>query len=228
MSEPAHRRSLRWRLGALVLVLLVLLGVALAWGLSPIKNWLNIDQLVSLIQSYGQYFGQFVGLGVFVVAVSLAIPLSFLTLLAVVAYGPWAGGASAVLGGLIGATVSYGIGWWLGREAVERLGGPRLNMLSRQLGQNGLRAVIAIRLVPVAPFAIINMLAGASHIRLRDLMAGTAIGMLPMTLAVMFFTDKALAALKEPSATSVWLLAFGAFAVLALAWGLRRWLRDLR
>ena len=49
----------------------------------------------------------------------------------------------------------------------------------------------AVRLVPVAPFTIVNLLAGAGHVRFRDFMIGTAVGMTPgiiLTLGIMILT----------------------------------------
>jgi phospholipase D1/2 len=40
-------------------------------------------------------------------------------------------------------------------------------------------AIVAVRIVPVAPFAVINLFTGASHIRLRDYLIGTLLGMIP-------------------------------------------------
>jgi uncharacterized membrane protein YdjX (TVP38/TMEM64 family) len=47
-------------------------------------------------------------------------------------------------------------------------------------------AVIVIRMLPIAPFAIVNMIAGASHLRIKDFVLGTMLGMLPGTLLIAF------------------------------------------
>ena len=90
--------------------------------------------------------------------------------------------------------------------------GERIGRLSHrgaleQLARRGVLAVIAVRLVPVAPFAIVNMIAGASHIRLRDLLLGTAVGMTPGTVAMMIFMEQIMVALKQPSAGRIWMVA---------------------
>jgi uncharacterized membrane protein YdjX (TVP38/TMEM64 family) len=40
-------------------------------------------------------------------------------------------------------------------------------------------AVAMIRMVPIAPFSLVNLLAGASQLRLRDFLIGTILGMAP-------------------------------------------------
>ena len=163
----------------------------------------------------------------FALALTVAIPLTFLTLVALVAFGPWAGLGCVMAGAMIGATASYGLGHVLGRQALERLAGARVNLLSQRLASRGVLAVIVLRLVPVAPFAVINMVAGASHIRLRDLLVGTAIGMAPSTLAMAFFVDQIAAALRAPTPLTFVLLALTLALIIAGAWGVQRWLRSI-
>lgn len=224
-AEHQQARRLRLRLLALLGAALLLLGLAAAWAWSPLKAWLDLDLIVGALQRFGLAFGPLAAVAGFALAVAAAVPLTFLTLVAVVAFGPWTGFACALPGALIGATISYCIGLALGREAVERLGGARVNELSRRLASRGLLAIVVVRLTPVAPFAIVNMAAGASHIRLRDLLLGTAIGMTPSTLVMMFFVDRIIAGLKQPSQFGLGLLALTAVLLLAGGWLMRRWLR---
>ena len=130
-------------------------------------------------------------------------------------------------GALLGAGASYGVGAYLGHAVLVRLAGPRINLLSQSLARRGLTAVILVRLVPVAPFAVVNMVAGASHIRLRDLVLGTAIGITPGTLAMMLFMDQITAALRAPSTGTVVLLGVTVLLLAAGAWALRCWLRKV-
>jgi phospholipase D1/2 len=111
---------------------------------------------------------------------------------------------------------------------VRRFSGRRLNTLSRRLGQRGLVAMTLIRLVPVAPFSVVNAVAGASHIGWRDFMAGTALGLLPGLVITSAFVDRAVAVVREPGlATVLTLVAVAAIAVALVHW-LRRRLVPLR
>jgi uncharacterized membrane protein YdjX (TVP38/TMEM64 family) len=228
MDSDHKPKSLRWRLTALGLLLLALLALAVAWSATPLRSWLDIDTLVTRLQQLGQAFGPVAAVAGFTVAVSLAVPLSFLTLVTIVAFGPWAGCACAYAGALLGATISYAVGMGLGRAAVQRLGGARVNALSQRLASRGVLTVVAMRLVPVAPFAIVNMMAGASHIRLRDLLLGSAIGMTPFTVAAMAFMPQMIAALKQPSSTTYTFLALTVLLIALGAWGVHRWFQRMR
>lgn len=220
-------RRLRWRLLLLGLLLAGLAGLAAAWAWTPLRGWLEVDRIVGALRHFGQAFGPLAALGGFALASTLAVPLIFLTLVTMVAFGPVTGFVTTLLGATLGSAVSYGIGRHLGREAVARLAGPRLNRVSAQMARRGVVAMAVIRLLPIAPFAIVNMVAGASQIRLRDFLLGSALGMTPATVAMMLFVDQAIMALKEPGPATLLFLALTVALLAAGLWCLRRWLRRI-
>jgi uncharacterized membrane protein YdjX (TVP38/TMEM64 family) len=227
MKEGAPA-SLRWRLAGLAAALLGLLALTAAWTWSPMREWLDVGRIVAGLQQLGQSFGPVATVAGFAVAVTLAVPLTFLSLVTLVAFGGWTGFFYCMVGALLGAAASHGLGRLLGREAVQRLGGPRVNAISERLADHGLLAVIAVRVVPVAPFAIINMVAGASRISLRQMLLGTAIGMAPGTLVMAFFVDQIVAALRTPGPLTYALLGGTLVLLLAAGWGARRWVRHVQ
>lgn len=220
-SHPHLRRRLR----LLLLAIGLLIGLAMAWAWTPLRQWLDVDAAVGALRDFGQTFGPVAAIAGFALAATLAVPLVFLTLVALAAYGPWMGLGCAVAGALLSASASYLMGAALGREVVRKLAGPRINALSERMASHGLVAVIALRLVPVAPFAVVNMVAGSSHIRLLHLLAGTAIGMMPSTLAMMFFVDQITEALRQPSALTFALLALTVLLIGVGGWAAQRWAR---
>lgn len=80
-----------------------------------------------------------------------------------------------------------------------------------------------MRLVPLAPFAILNMIAGSSHIRLRDFLIGSTLGMIPATTFMALFVDRLLAAVLTPSADSLVLVGLTLALIVGGAWLARRW-----
>lgn len=224
-QQRSHPPALKWKLAGLVMALLVLLGLAAAWSWSPLRYWLDIEHIVNTLQMLGQSYGAYAAILGFTLALSLAVPLTFLTLVTLVAFGPFAGFFYTMIAAMMGAAVSYGAGYMLGREVVQRLGGERVNTISQRLANRGVLAVIVIRMVPVAPFAVINMIAGASHIRLRDLLIGTAVGMTPGTLIMVVFIDQIIEAMKRPSSTTALMGAAMLALIAAGVWGFKRWLR---
>lgn len=228
MRWSSQSPSLRRKLVLLVLAVLAVLGLAIAWSWSPLREWLDVDLVVTRLRRFGQDFGPIAAIAGFALALVVAVPLTFLMLAALLAFGPWAGLGCAMAGALIGAAASYGLGHFLGREVLVRLAGQRVNMLSQRLASRGLVAVILVRLVPVAPFAVVNMVAGASDIRLRDLLLGTAIGMTPGALGMVLFVDQITAALREPTPLTLALAALTVALIAAGAWGLQRWMHGIK
>ena len=222
MADAA--RSGRGGLVLLGLLLLALAGLAMAWTWSPLRHWLSVDHIVGGLQNLGRAYGPVAALGGFALASALAVPLTFLTLVTFVALGPAAGFACVMGGALAGAAASYGIGRFLGHEAMRKLGGPRVNALSQRLASRGLWAVVAVRVVPVAPFAIVNMIAGATHIRLRDMLFGTALGMAPGTLLIGLFSGQIVEALKKPGPATIGLVVLTVLLMAVGGWGFKRWL----
>ena len=96
------------------------------------------------------------------------------------------------------------------------------------MARPGLMTIIALRIIPVAPFTVVNVVAGASELRLRDFALGTLIGMLPGIVALSFLAERLLAVLRSPDAFSLLsLVGVAAIVMLSLA-VLRRWLRRER
>lgn len=229
-DPPAHASSarLRYRLAILIAVVVLIVMLSFAWSFSSLREWLDMDRMVSALRHFADGYGPFIAALAIACALILAVPLSFLTLVVMVAYGPMYGFVCTMAGAQIGALCSYVLGVMLGRDIVRKLGGVRVNAVSQKLARHGLLAVIAVRMVPVAPFAVVNMVAGASHIGLRDLLLGTLLGMAPGTLVIALFIDKILEAIRTPDSRS------GIVTVLILVllaigvWLAQRWVRRCR
>jgi uncharacterized membrane protein YdjX (TVP38/TMEM64 family) len=193
---PVARRRLWITLGMVV----ALLAMAAAWRWTPLSEWLDPGLIAAAVSStlHGPLGPLLLTLG-FVAASLVAVPVTFLILVTALIYGPLTGGIYALLGAVLSALAGYGVGSYLGRPTVERLSGGSLYRLSERLARRGLLTVITVRVVPVAPFAVINLFAGASHIQFRDYVIGTVIGMLPGTAALAVFAEGILGMLEGAS-----------------------------
>jgi uncharacterized membrane protein YdjX (TVP38/TMEM64 family) len=81
-------------------------------------------------------------------------------------------------------------------------------------------------MLPVAPFSILNAVAGASHIRARDFFLGTVVGELPGLLGLALFLDQVAETVRHPGVGSVLLLVMIAVGIVWTAWALGRWLSN--
>jgi phospholipase D1/2 len=83
--------------------------------------------------------------------------------------------------------------------------------------------MIIVRIIPVAPFTIINMVAGATHIRFRDFVIGSAIGLLPGIVGISLFTDRLAATIQKPDLPAFAILAAVAAVIILGGWSFWRW-----
>lgn len=219
-SDPLEtERTPARRIAAVVVVCLA--GLA-AWNLTGLERLLASDGLAAWLDPLrGGIASSLVWLAVYVVGGFAMVPVTALIAACGLLLGAWQGFLVALGGSLTSALAGYAAGHVLRRDAIRRLAGRRLNRLSRAFARGGVATVTALRLAPVAPFTVVNLVAGASRLAARDFLLGTALGMAPGILVLTLLADRALAAIRDPGALSAAILAA---VMLGGALGLR-WLR---
>jgi uncharacterized membrane protein YdjX (TVP38/TMEM64 family) len=98
---------------------------------------------------------------------------------------------------------------------LRKIIGPRINKVSRSIAKNGIVAVTLVRLMPIAPFTLVNLVAGAIRIPILDYTVGTALGLLPGLLLMTALGDRLLRIVNDPSLTDIL-----GFVVVLICWGL--------
>ena len=211
------------------LLLAAVLGMAALWRWTPLSEWLDADRISAAARWIeASRFAPLLVLVAYVVGGILVMPITLIIVATVTVFGPWQGILYSLLGAELSALVTFGLGHLLGRDAVRRLAGSRVNSVSRLLARRGALTIITLRIVPVAPFTVINVIAGVSDIRLRDFAIGNLVGMIPGVLAIAFLADRIVAYLREPTLPGIAILVV-AVAVVALGlFGLRHWVRARR
>jgi phospholipase D1/2 len=221
-----QKKPLRRNLVKVALLASFILLLVAAWRWTPLGDWLDIDTATAAAEwLQARPFTPALVLATFLIGGTLGVPLMLMIVATVVAFGPWIGAAYALVGAELSALASFGLGRVLGRDAVSRLAGSRVNRISRKLANRGLLTTITLRIVPVAPFPVINLIAGVSEVRPRDFALGSLIGLLPGVLVSAVLTDRVVASLRDPSAS---VILGASIAVVLLGFGLlalRRWLR---
>src|SRR5690606_34845309 len=146
--------------------------------------------------------------GLFVVGGVLLVPVTLLIVATTAAFGAPLGALYALLGSLASAGAGYALGVSLGRDRVRSLFGHRLSKIGSRLSRHGVLVMTVVRMLPLAPFAVVNLAAGA------------ALGMLPGIVGAAVFAEQLLRTVRQPGATNVLLLAL---VIVALFFG-GRWL----
>jgi uncharacterized membrane protein YdjX (TVP38/TMEM64 family) len=114
--------------------------------------------------------------------VALSVPgAALLTITGGFLFGPWIGGAYAVIGATIGATIVF-IAARAGLSGLLTRAGPWVRRIETGFRDNGLSYLLVLRLIPVIPFWLVNLVAAAAGLRLSVYVFGTFIGIIPVTL----------------------------------------------
>ena len=217
---PARRSVI-----ALASVFIIALALAASWRWSPLGQWLNIHALFNdLTTLQDSWLAPVVVLVLFIIGGLFVFPITLLIIATGVAFGAVDGFVYAMLGSEVSAIIIYMIGRRMGRVPIRRLSHRWVGRISRRLARQGMIAIITLRVIPVAPFTFINLVAGATHIRFRDFAIGTVVGMAPGTLALTVFSDQVVSAIQTPDTFRLVVLSLLAVFIVAGTVFLSRWL----
>ena len=132
------------------------------------------------------------------------VPRTVLTVAAGVLFGSVLGVLLAVAGTVLAAALAFGLVRLLGARVVERFADHRaLVAVRRRLDRSGLLAVASLRLIPALPFSVVNYAAGLSGVRFAPYAAGTLLGILPGTVAVVVLGDAVAGGSPPPALVAV-------------------------
>jgi phosphatidylserine/phosphatidylglycerophosphate/cardiolipin synthase-like enzyme/uncharacterized membrane protein YdjX (TVP38/TMEM64 family) len=189
------QRPMAARIARFALELLLVAALAALWRWTPLYERFPLE-------AFGQFAGwplaPFIAAAAFVLAGLAGVPLSPLIIAMALLFDTPLGTLYALIGALLSALATYGVGRALGRDTVRRLAGVRLNAITGRLARQGVLAIAVLRLLPVGHYSVVNAVAGASRIPLSDFLLGTAIGVAPMIVLAFSFVDRARAAFLEP------------------------------
>jgi uncharacterized membrane protein YdjX (TVP38/TMEM64 family) len=203
----------------LALALLVLLVAAACglWWYLDLK--LSAESIEAAILSLGAW-SVAASIGLMVLHSFVPFPAEFLALANGMIYGPLWGTAITWTGAMLGAFAAFGLARSLGRPLAERMASQRhLERLDAWAEQDGWRALLLARFVPVIAFNLINYAAGLSRVGWWAFAWTTGLGILPVTVLM--------AALGEGFDRLPWMLwlllaAIGGSLLLWLGWVVRR------
>lgn len=166
------------------IILLVFVVLMFFFG----QQWLHLNndgELTQIMARAAQSPWALVGVvSVFALLALTGFPQILLITATVIAFGPRSGALYAWIATMCSATLTFGLGHFLGGRWVRRLGGERVQRTIRFIGNHGILASGLIRVVPSAPFIVVNAAAGAAHIPMWKFWTGTGIGVIPKILLV--------------------------------------------
>ncbi|MBK3734972.1 phospholipase [Azospirillum brasilense] len=213
---------------ALGIILAVVGGVWGLWNHTPLRDWATLDAVLEGFERLRESaFGPLWLILLYVAGGFVLFPVLLLIAATAIALGPWVGFPTALAGVLASAAALFWVGRFTGRRPIERYGGAVVQRASAAFGERGVLAMAALRVVPVAPFTVVNLVAGASRIRFADYLFGTILGMAPGILVFNLLGHQLERVLTEPTPTDMVLLGLAAVTALGLGWAGNRLVRAL-
>ncbi|HEX9491180.1 MAG TPA: VTT domain-containing protein [Stellaceae bacterium] len=142
----------------------------------------------------------------------LPLPAELIPLVNGMMFGPWLGIALTWIGAMLGAVLSFALARWLGRPFVRLVVS---EARWRQIATLPVRPgpLLLVRLVPLISFNLVNYAAGLLGVGWWTFLWTTAIGILPLTVAMVLVGGQILAA-----PLWAWALAAATVAALFLLW----------
>jgi len=226
-AEP--RRHIVRNLG-IAAALVVFLGIAaLAWRWLSSSAGVDTTRLIAFLNEASEWpLSPFVTLLVYAVGGLIVFPLNLLIAATVVTFGPIAGTCYALLGSLTSAALLYEIGRFAPERLRRLIVNSRTERVIERIARRGVLAVAIVRLLPLAPYSVVCLLAGTARIGRIAYLAGTAIGLLPGIVLYALFADRARAVLENPRPQTYLLLILAIAAILCASLLLQGYLRHVR
>lgn len=120
--------------------------------------------------------------GLYTAVVALSLPQAVVvTIAGGLLFGTLWGGLLAIAGATAGASILYAIACSAAGDSLARRGGDFVQSLRAALERDGFNYLLAIRLVPLFPFWLVNLAAALGGMRLLPFTAATLLGIAPGT-----------------------------------------------
>lgn len=180
-----------WRAGAILAGVLLVIGILLALGW---HQQVSLESLIRQREMLSSLVAErpLTALACFVVFYALASGMAlpgvvFLTIGGGALFGGLIGGVAAMTGATLGATAVFLIGETLLRRVAMQWLGPQMRRFAAGFRHGAFNYLLFMRLVPIFPFTLGNLLPALCGMRIGPFIAATFFGIAPMTLAIAFF-----------------------------------------
>jgi len=206
-------------------ILLAISGLAGIWHF-PLQHYAdqeNLSRLITFVR--GQWWTPLAIIPTYLVANSLLFPNMVLNSAIILTLGGFFGWACAIAGSLTAASLFFFFGRRFGAGRLDFMKGKRFEKVQKFLRKGGIGAVVGVRMIPIAPYAVVNTAAGSIDLRFRDYLIGTFIAHLPGTLTLAIFGEQLENVIADPSAGNITILLAVVLLGIALIWGVKRYAR---
>lgn len=176
-----------------VIILAVVASLIAAVFAFDLQSYLSLEYIKSRQQDFNQFYTGNTVLSItvffliYVLTTALSIPgAAVLTLLAGALFGLLTGTILVSFASTLGATLAFLVSRFLLQETVQKKFAAKLEIINRGVEREGEYYLFTLRLIPVFPFFVINLVMGLTPIRTVKFWIVSQIGMLPGTIVYIF------------------------------------------
>lgn len=214
--------SRRKRLVLGVILFLLVLTVAAVWRFSALHEMTDTQAIAQWLHGLRRNpWAPVLVVLIYVGANAVFFPNTVLNAATILGLGTTVGLPCALTGSLVSAMVAYGLGRRFGKKPLRRLDSAAIERLGRMFQRSGVLGVAMLRLVPVAPYGAVNLVAGAARVRVFPFAMGTLLGLLPGNLLMTAFGHQLRAVLRNPSKAQIAIMVGVILLAAAGAWWAR-------
>jgi len=212
--------SAKFKAGSYIAIVLILCALTVAWRFTPLNTVHETQKLLPLaLLSKSPFWSGTCIIGIYIIGGLVAFPVFILIPVTAFVAGSLLGCCYSLLGLLVSASVLYILGYKMGHKTVSRLSGSRMDTISRQLAHRRLLTIITLRLLPVAPYTLVNLIAGSFNIPFREYIIGTLIGIFPAVIIMSIIVDNIDKLMSGSVPIGILVLTFFTMIIiLAIAW----------
>lgn len=176
-----------------ILVALLFLSAIGAFFFFDLKSYLSLDTVKanrdSLLVFTQEHYGPAVVLFILVYILQTAFSLpgaTIMTLAGGFLFGSLWATLYVNIGATAGATLAFLAARYLFHEWVERKFGDRLGPIQEGFAKNAFSYLLTLRLIPLFPFFLVNLLSGLTRVKVSTYVAATAVGIIPGSFVYTF------------------------------------------
>ena len=165
--------------------------LALALLCSTLTRYMILEQVHHFVVTDPELSALYLIIAKIIGAVIL-FPGAPLTLLAGATLGVFWGSIVSLIGNTLGATAAFLVSRYFLRDYVTRTiyaKYPKIREYEGRFFKHGFVTVMLLRLIPLFPFNALNYLLGVTRVSTKDYILATALGIIPGTIAFVYFGE---------------------------------------
>ncbi len=185
--DPPPRLAHRFVIVAVIVVAAVAAYLAFGRGALSLEALVRHREAIGVFVTQHRVLAVLAYIGLYAIAVSLSVPsAAFLSAIGGFLFGVIIGAAAAVAGATTGATVLFLVARTALGEPLLKRAGPRVCQIAQGFRDDAFSYLLFLRLVPVFPFFLVNLVPAFAGVPLPTFVAATALGIIPGSLVYAF------------------------------------------